>query len=402
MTSNAAVNEEAVRPHPIQSAVVGVLVHNEQLNIERCLRAILTEGDGSARARSVVVVASGCTDETEAIVQGVAEEDPRVRLVVERERSGKAAAINLLLRESKAPIVVLVGGDVIFTPGSLLRLVEPFRDPSIGMTGARAVPTNPRVGIRGQAVNILWDLHHELSLTKPKLGEAVAFRRVFKTIDRNTLVDEAIMELLIRAQGLGLQYVPQAIVRNHGPETLGEFLVQRRRVYRGHLSLASATGYRVSSISARLVLPAAWRLWRKGSPAHFMLLTMALEAIARADERVARLLRRHQENGLWHPMHTSKLVVGSGQVLRSHHEIEQSIRFDLSDAAGDLRTQEVKAHFRRMLRADDRIKFDGSAITITFRGDDEAAAALRGRIGSQLSDSMNAPGDGAPSRENEP
>jgi poly-beta-1,6-N-acetyl-D-glucosamine synthase len=236
--------------HPIQSTVIGVLVHNEDSTIETCLRAILAERDGSAMVGSVLVIASGCTDLTEGIVQRIAAEDSRVRLIVEPQRTGKAGAINLLLRETSDPIVVVVGGDVLFAPGSLVRLLEPFADPSVGMTGARPIPTNARVGVVGNAVNLLWDMHHELSLHKPKLGEAVAFRRVLQTIDPETLVDEATMEHTILTKGLQLRYVPSAIVRNHGPETLREFLAQRTRVYRGHLALASATGYRVSSMDA--------------------------------------------------------------------------------------------------------------------------------------------------------
>src|SRR2546422_4255130 len=78
------------RRHPLESAVVGVLAFNEEETIEACLRAILADENGSPRVRSVVVVSSGSTDRTEEIVAQVARSDPRVRLLVERERSGKA------------------------------------------------------------------------------------------------------------------------------------------------------------------------------------------------------------------------------------------------------------------------------------------------------------------------
>src|SRR5439155_26847849 len=139
---------------------------------------------------------------------------------------------------------------VVFTAGSLTRLVEPFKDPAVGMTGVRPIPTNPRAGVIGVAVNILWDLHHELSLHHPKLGEAVAFRRVLESVDRDTLVDEAMMEGVIIGLGLELRYVPDAVVRNRGPETFRDFMAQRIRIYDGHLGLAASTGYRVASMKA--------------------------------------------------------------------------------------------------------------------------------------------------------
>ena len=165
----AAVIDRRYQPryHPLESTVVGVLVHNEEPTIEACLRAILAEQEGRTRVGSVLVIASGCTDRTEEIVRSVAAKDRRLRLVVESERSGKASALNILLRHSAEPFVVILGGDVVFTAGSLARLVEPLADPSVGMTGARPAPTNPRYGIVGHAVNILWDVHHELSLRTP-------------------------------------------------------------------------------------------------------------------------------------------------------------------------------------------------------------------------------------------
>src|SRR5712692_2239035 len=295
--------------HPLRSAVIGVLAHNEDPTIEICLRAILAERDGPEMVRSVVVVASGCTDLTEEIVRQVATEDPRVRLVIEPKRSGKAAAINLLLRESSAPIVVLVGGDVVFTPGSLVRLLQPFSDPTVGMTGARPVPTNSRAGIVGNAVHILWGLHHEVSLVSPKLGEAVAFRRVMRSIDRNTLVDEAFMAHVISSRGMTLRYVPQAVVRNHGAETVRDYLAQRVRVCTGHLDLTARTGYHVSSMHFATPARAAWRLWRQGEKPKYILFTVALEAIARLHARVAGIGGHGETHGIWHPIQSSKRVL---------------------------------------------------------------------------------------------
>src|SRR5260370_21666454 len=189
----AAVVDRRYQPgyHPLESRVVGVLVHTEEPTIETCLSAILAEQEGRTRVQSVLVIASGCTDRTEEIVRSAAAKDRRLRLVVESERSGKASALNILLRHSSEPFVVILGGDVVFTPGSLARLVEPLADPSVGMTGARPAPTNPRNGIVRHALNVLWDVHHELSLRKPKLGEAVAFRRVLHSLDHSQLAGGA-------------------------------------------------------------------------------------------------------------------------------------------------------------------------------------------------------------------
>ena len=372
--------------HPLESTVVGVLVHNEEPTIEACLRAILAERDGRARVRSVLVIASGCTDSTEEIVRSVASEDHRLRLVVESQRSGKASALNMLLRHSHEPFVVVLGGDVVFSSGSLARLVEPLADASVGMTGARPVPTNPRRGVVGHAVNILWDVHHELSLRKPKLGEAVAFRRVLHSIDSGTLVDEATMEYQIIGQGLQLKYVPSAIVRNHGPETLREFIAQRVRIFRGHMSLASTTGYQVSSMSLVSPLAAGWRVWRRThTPARYILMTMALEAAARVAARLERFTRRGNENGIWDPIPTSKRVLLHGHALRAHHETIQRLQLfptELNSQARAIRA--VVPRLEKLIRLEDRITIGRRGLTITMRGDVRSSRTVASRLLSEV------------------
>jgi GTP:adenosylcobinamide-phosphate guanylyltransferase len=377
--------------HPLESTVVGVLVHNEEPSVEGCLRAILAEQGGGTRVRSVLVIASGCTDKTEEIVRSVATEDRRLRLIVETQRSGKASALNMLLRHSYEPFVVVLGGDVVFTRGSLARLVEPLADASVGMTGARPVPTNPRDGTVGHAVNILWDVHHELSLRKPKLGEAIAFRRVLHSIDSGTLVDEATMEHQIIGQGLQLKYVPSAIVRNHGPETLREFIAQRMRIYRGHMSLASTTGYHVSSMSLSSPLAAGWRLWRQSrTPARYILMTMALEAAARVAARLERFARRGGENGIWHPILTSKRVLIHGHVLRAHHEAVQRLQLFPAELNSQARTlRALVPQVRKLVRLDDQVSVGRRRLMVTMRGDEEGARTVAERLVSEVPGLVN-------------
>jgi dolichol-phosphate mannosyltransferase len=369
-----------------ETAVIGVLAHNEEATIGACLRAILAELNGSVEASSVVVVASGCTDRTEDIVRALASEDSRVRLIAESQRSGKVAAINVLLHESTEPLVVVLGGDMVFTPGSLARLLYPFKDPLVGMTGVRPIPTNPRTGIVGNAVNILWEIHHELSILAPKLGEAIAFRRVLKNFDDGTVFDEATMEYLILSRGMRLQYVPEAIVRNRGPENIQEYLKHRSRNIRGHLALKSATGHRVSTLNNWASARASWRLWRRGTPAVHLCVAIALEAIAASHARLSRL-RGRPESAIWHPITTSKRVVASGHVLRTHHDAIQKLIFLSIQAYENGQSQPARPshdRIRQLLRRDDQVLIDRKKVAVTFRGDADAARVVRARLQATL------------------
>ena len=86
-------------------------------------------------------------------------------------------------------------------------------------------------------------MEHQLCLEIPRLGELIAFRKVFDEIPPDVAMDEAFVEALVIRRGLQVRYAPDAVVFNMGPETLGDFVKQRRRNHAGHLHLRDKYGY---------------------------------------------------------------------------------------------------------------------------------------------------------------
>ena len=237
------------------SCCVGVMAYNEEANIGNMLDALCQQRLQSVRIAEIVVVASGCVDGTEEIVRQFCQRDSRVRLISQQRREGKSTAINSLLRDTNEEIIALANADAIPAPNAIEHLVAPFGDPEVGMAGGHAVPTNDRHTFMGYVVHLLWRLHHEVSLRRPKMGELVAFRGFFHQIPADSAVDEASIEPLIRGQGLRLLYVPDAVVYIRGPETVSDFLKQRRRIHAGHIYVRDTLGYRVSTMNGFRVLP---------------------------------------------------------------------------------------------------------------------------------------------------
>ncbi|HQF70147.1 MAG TPA: glycosyltransferase, partial [Promineifilum sp.] len=228
---------------------MGIMAHNEAANIGRLLARVAASRLERGEVAEIIVVASGCTDDTEAIVLAAAVADPRIRLITQPTREGKASAMNLFLREARCDVLVLSSADLLPAEEALERLVSPFDDPETGLTACRPEPVNDPATFMGFAAHLLWDLHHEINLHGFKAGEMIAFRKVFQRIPPHTAVDEASVEPLIRGQGYGVRYIPEAIVYNKGPETVEDFLRQRRRIYAGHLEMQAQLGYSVSTMS---------------------------------------------------------------------------------------------------------------------------------------------------------
>ncbi len=285
------------------ACAVGLMAYNEEANVAAALRSVLAQAGPHVRLHSVTVVASGCTDATVPRAREAAGRDPRVRVLEQARREGKATAITAFLDTVRdADLVALVGADTRLAEGALEALLAPFDDPGVGMTGGRPVPVNARTTLLGRVVHVLWELHHEIALRDPKLGELVAFRRVFDAVPADTAVDEAAIEAMIRRRGLRLAYAPGAVVQMKGPTTVSDFLAQRRRIHAGHVRLKRASGHTVSTMGLPGVIRA---LVGHRPPAGTVAAAVALEGTARLlgsfDARVAG-----REHRVWKAIPSTK------------------------------------------------------------------------------------------------
>jgi cellulose synthase/poly-beta-1,6-N-acetylglucosamine synthase-like glycosyltransferase len=261
---------------------LGITAYNEEANIGRLLEALLAQELATAAISEIIVVASGCTDRTHEIVEAFAARDPRIRLIVQPRREGKTAAINLFLAEAKEEIVVVQSGDTLVRFDTIEHLIKPFSDPTIGMTGAQKVPVNASDQFIGYMSHLRLQLEHQLCLEVPRLGELIAFRKVIDAIPPDVAMDEAFMEAFVIRRGLRVVYAPNAVVYNMGPESVADFIRQRRRNHAGHLHLKHKYGYKVSSLNTitvgRLAAIEVYRLLRM---IVFIFFAGALELYAR-------------------------------------------------------------------------------------------------------------------------
>ncbi|MFQ5645471.1 MAG: glycosyltransferase [bacterium] len=238
----------------ILECTVGLTAYNEEANIGKLLTVMLQQKLVSVRIKEILVVASGCTDRTVEIAGEFEKKHPSVKLLIQEKREGKSSAINLIIREAATDIIVIESADTLPTSNTVENLVTPFADPETGMTGARPIPINSMASFMGYCANFLWNMHHNLALRSPKLGEMIAFRKVFEKIDSYSAVDEASIEAEITSRGYKIKYARYALVHNKGPDTVADFLKQRRRIACGHYRLHQQDDYATSTMSSSFVL----------------------------------------------------------------------------------------------------------------------------------------------------
>jgi poly-beta-1,6-N-acetyl-D-glucosamine synthase len=366
---------------PRADCSVGIMAYNEEANIADAIRTILGPSVGSGFITELIVVASGCEDGTTAIVAEISRDDPRVRLIEQERREGKASAINLFISAAKSSVLLMVSADVLMKDDTIDALLHHFDDPTVGMVGGRPTPVNSETTFLGHAVHLQWRLHDRIARESPKLGEVVAFRNVIPGIPLDTAVDEISIQSLITQLGYKLVYEPRAVVYNRGPTTVGDFVRQRRRIYAGHLLIRAQQGYSASTMSA-------WRVGRafvaSGSfatprAALWSLGTAGLEAVARGLGHYDYTRRRPHQ--VWEVSATTKRHIAEGANARTqqsvlvfhivnfhHHRLELGIH------ASRQLTRRMTDHIRRALGSDAKIWVQRSGtIVVLLPGDWDAA-----------------------------
>lgn len=298
------------------TAALGIMAFNEERNIGRTLESVLAFSRSDQITR-IVVVASGCTDRTCEIARRFSELDPRVEVVEEPSRAGKVAAINSFLLSASEEILMVSGADLIFEPQTVEELLRPFEDPEVGMVGAHPVPLDSRDDFFSFATRLMWTLHHEISMSEPKMGELIAFRNVFRRLNPAAICDELSVHQLVRSAGYTSVYASQAVVRNKGPETLSDFVSQRMHCIVGNLQIMRDHHIPVSTMRTlpvlRAALPHVVRNWRR---LHWVAGTAVLELYCRAKSRaIYRSKAKRQRFQIWDQATTTKMLSEEPQAL---------------------------------------------------------------------------------------
>jgi glycosyltransferase involved in cell wall biosynthesis len=149
----------------LDDAFISVIVpaYNSAHFISRTLRSVLAQ---SHRALEVIVVDDGSRDETQAIVEAMIKEDPRLTLVRTHNR-GVSSARNIAMALSKGEFIAPIDADDIWHPEKLARQLTKMRagGPNLGLVycWSRGIDENDRVilpawnniGVRGRVLKDL-------------------------------------------------------------------------------------------------------------------------------------------------------------------------------------------------------------------------------------------------------
>jgi cellulose synthase/poly-beta-1,6-N-acetylglucosamine synthase-like glycosyltransferase/peptidoglycan/xylan/chitin deacetylase (PgdA/CDA1 family) len=185
----------------------------------------------------VIVVDDGSSDGTGEIVAGLGLD--RVRLLAEENR-GKPAALNTGVAAARHELIVTVDADTVFEPGTLRRLVQPFRDERVGAVAGNTKVGN-RQGLLGRwqhidyvmGFNLDRRLYDVLQCMPTVPGAIGAFRRAaldeVGRFSEATLAEDTDVTIALGRAGWRVVYAEDARAFTEAPSTLAALWRQRYR-----------------------------------------------------------------------------------------------------------------------------------------------------------------------------
>lgn len=211
--------------------------HNEEAILASKIRNFLSI-DYPADRVELLIGSDASDDRTVAIARGAGES--RVRVFDFRERSGKIGVLQKLVAEARGQILVFSDTNTFLEPRALRMLVRPFADPRVGAVCGELRLQAPDGTLQSEGAywryeTILKTLESRFGCVLGANGGNYAVRRaLFPRIPPNTIIEDFVIPLKIRAAGYRTPFESEAVALEQNPVDPGAEFRRRVRIGAGN------------------------------------------------------------------------------------------------------------------------------------------------------------------------
>ncbi len=216
-----------------------VAYHNERDWIEKKIENTL-ELDYPEDKLKIIMVEDGSEDGSGEIPARY----PRVIPLRQRERRGKAAALNAAMKMADTEITVFSDANVMLNREAIGELVAFFGDSDVGcVCGEKRVWSDRRDEAAGAGEGTYWRYESRIRAAEARLGycvgamgELYAIRTaLFRDLPEDTIVDDFVVSMRIAFRGYRVLYTPGAYAVEGPSAGLGEEMKRKIRITAGNL-----------------------------------------------------------------------------------------------------------------------------------------------------------------------
>ncbi len=182
---------------------------------------------------TLLIASDASTDETRRIVTAVA--DPRIRLVEQEKRCGKAAAMNRAVEQTDVDLLLFSDADARLAPDAVRKLARHFKNSQVG--GVCGLRASARSAARlrdaqqtyihlDSALKKIESAHGRISSSDGKIH--MIRRALFAPIPPD-VTDDLYTALSVISQGYRFLFEPEAVAEVNVPSRDALHEIQRRR-----------------------------------------------------------------------------------------------------------------------------------------------------------------------------
>lgn len=223
------------------TVTVGIPAYNEEKNIGRILRSVLSQKSDSYLLEKIIVMADGCTDGTEEEVKKAADEYPIITLFSDKKRKGKAERLNRLYRLNTSDIIMTFDADVSLKDAGVMEtMVGYFKDENVVAAGGNGQPLPGRTFMEKIAVaseNLWYEARKDYKNGNNiynSAGCAFALRKSFikeKYFPEGITAEQQFIYLWATQGGKKFIFAEKAIVYFRVPSSVKDFFIQASRSF---------------------------------------------------------------------------------------------------------------------------------------------------------------------------
>ncbi len=134
-------------PNDAPSLTVIIPAFNEGPMVEKSIDSVVAANYPSDRLE-IIVVDDGSTDNTWNYIKAAADRHPQLVTPIRLPKNrGKRAALETGFRKARGEVVVTIDSDSVIEPQTLLAVMGPFRNPSIGAVAGKVLVYNRDKGL---------------------------------------------------------------------------------------------------------------------------------------------------------------------------------------------------------------------------------------------------------------
>lgn len=232
-----------VRQNAPRSLSIVIVAHNEATNLPRKL-ASLWACHHSNWIREILIGSDGSTDDTVAVVRALS--DRRVRVVEFTERRGKPAVLNDLVPACTGEFVLLADSRQEFDQDCLVRLLENFADPKVGVvSGELVLRSQPGETTAAHGIGFYWKYEKFIRKCESAFrgvpgatGACYVIRKsLFRPIPAETILDDVAIPMQAVIQGYRCLFESRALIFDSPSQSTQQESVRKRRTIAGAAQL---------------------------------------------------------------------------------------------------------------------------------------------------------------------